>query len=259
MKTMRKYSADELYEILKSHANWLHDGTGICADLSYTILRRADLHGVDLRGANLSYADLKGANLHDANLENAILNHADLEGANLECALLHRAYLEWAVLNRTNLKGTILTNAMMWCASFDRAWFASDTCINWPLSCPDEGAFIGWKKCFAVKPMEFYIGRTALSTALSVIVKLRILDGSKRSSATSRTCRCDRAEVLDIQDLFGNSLDGIVAHSRFNEDFTYTVGKIVSVDDFDECRWHECAPGIHFFITKQEAIDYLDI
>lgn len=30
----------------------------------------------------------------------------------------------------------------------------------------------------------------------------------------------------------------------------------VSVADFDENRWNECAPGIHFFITREEAVRY---
>jgi hypothetical protein len=32
---------------------------------------------------------------------------------------------------------------------------------------------------------------------------------------------------------------------------------MVTPDSFDEDRWHECAPGIHFFITRQEAVDYI--
>lgn len=37
----------------------------------------------------------------------------------------------------------------------------------------------------------------------------------------------------------------------------YEVGKTVSVDDFDENRWHECSTGIHFFITREEAVRYI--
>jgi hypothetical protein len=28
------------------------------------------------------------------------------------------------------------------------------------------------------------------------------------------------------------------------------------VENFNEDRWNECAAGIHFFITREEAIDY---
>jgi hypothetical protein len=55
-------------------------------------------------------------------------------------------------------------------------------------------------------------------------------------------------------------MDGKVAeetvHSNYNANFMYQKGQTVSVDNFEEDRWLECAPGIHFFITKQEAIDY---
>ena len=34
------------------------------------------------------------------------------------------------------------------------------------------------------------------------------------------------------------------------------VGKAVEVTDFNKDRWRECAKSIHFFISRQEAIDY---
>ena len=36
----------------------------------------------------------------------------------------------------------------------------------------------------------------------------------------------------------------------------YKVGEDVLPDSFDENRWNEYSHGIHFFINKQEAIDY---
>ena len=47
-----------------------------------------------------------------------------------------------------------------------------------------------------------------------------------------------------------------VVYSNYDSSFAYRVGEIVSVDNFDTNRWNECAPGIHFFITRQEAVDY---
>jgi len=44
--------------------------------------------------------------------------------------------------------------------------------------------------------------------------------------------------------------------STYDNSFKYQVGEIVEVENFDEDRWKECSSGIHFFITKQEAIDY---
>ena len=38
--------------------------------------------------------------------------------------------------------------------------------------------------------------------------------------------------------------------------FKYTVGETVEVKDFDPDRWNECSTGIHFFMDRQEAVEY---
>ena len=90
-----------------------------------------------------------------------------------------------------------------------------------------------------------------------VIVKLLIPEDAKRSSGTGRKCRADKAVVLEIQDLAGEALEGVVARSIFDSLFTYEVGKTVEPrEPFDGCRWNECGSGIHFFINRQEAVNY---
>ncbi len=88
-----------------------------------------------------------------------------------------------------------------------------------------------------------------------MIVKLRITEDAKRSSATSRKCRCSKAEVLSITTFDGEEVKDGVAYSKWDSSFVYRVGKTVKVSDFDEDRWNECSTGIHFFMTKQEAIN----
>ena len=51
-----------------------------------------------------------------------------------------------------------------------------------------------------------------------------------------------------------NNPSSIIIISSYDLDFVYRVGETVSVDDFDDNRWNECAPGIHFFITRQISI-----
>ena len=104
--------------------------------------------------------------------------------------------------------------------------------------CPEEDEFIGWKK------------------ASDKIIKLKIPKDALRSSATSRKCRCNKAKVLEIYNLDGTVAEEREAGSDYNKDFIYKVGKTVEVDNFCEDRWNECAPGIHFFINRQEAINY---
>ena len=67
-------------------------------------LRRADLHGADLREADLRGADLLGANLHEADLHGADLRGADLREADLHGADLHEADLRGADLHGADLE-----------------------------------------------------------------------------------------------------------------------------------------------------------
>lgn len=111
-----------------------------------------------------------------------------------------------------------------------------------PMTCPDTGSFIGWKKC-----------------SKDLIVKLQIPEDAKRCSATGRKCRCDRAIVLEIQNIDGTKADVDTAYSAYENatQFAYKIGETVEPEQpFDEDRWNECASGIHFFINRQEAVDY---
>ena len=191
-------------------------------------------HGLDcLRGANLSYANLSGAKLSGANLRGANLSYADLYGANLSYANLYGADLSYADLSGANLRGANLRGANL-----------SELTVAQTSILPDEGDVIGWKKAFA-------------DDDTPVIVKLLIPADAKRSNSTGRKCRASTARVLDLQDKQGNSLPpDTTAYSSYDPDFTYKKGETVHVEDFDTNRWDECAPGIHFFITRIEAVEY---
>ena len=79
---MKRYTPEELAEVLRLHKLWLDDEEGgYMADLSGANLSRANLSG-----ANLSRANLSGADLYMANLSGANLYMADLSGANLYMA-----------------------------------------------------------------------------------------------------------------------------------------------------------------------------
>ena len=124
--------------------------------------------------------------------------------------------------------------------------------INIPMVCPEHGAFIGWK-------LGYYYGepdRNGSRPIFPALIKLEIPVDAKRSSAFGRKCRCDKAKVLEIENYF-NSESIKCAFSYYDRSFVYTKNKEVSVSDFDENRWHECAPGIHFFMTRIEAENYL--
>lgn len=156
----------------------------------------------------------------------ASLSGASLYGANLTGADLARADLSGADLYGANLARANLTGANLSGANHAEAALAQT------VVCP-EGDIIGWKKCKG--------GR---------LVRLLIPSDAKRSNASGRKCRAEYAKVLAILD--GNeSVDE--ARSQHNPGFIYRVGEMVHPDAFDEDRWNECAPGIHFYITQAEA------
>ena len=122
--------------------------------------------------------------------------------------------------------------------------------------CPPEGSFIGYK----IAVSGHYDEDSAIFFRNYSIIKLRIPEDAKRSSAISgygAKCRCNKAEVLDIFDINNKSKKYSVAVSLYDKTFLYTVGKMVVVDDFCEDRFKECAPGIHFFMSSFEAVTYL--
>ena len=206
--------------------------TDLCdADLCDADLCDADLRDADLCGANLRGADLRDANLRDANLRGADLRGANLRGADLRGANLRDADLRGADLRDADLRGADLRGANLRDANLRDA----KGCY---LSCPTEGSFIGWKK------------------ASGHIVKLRIPEDARRSSATGHKCRCDKAYVMEIQNMDGTKATEDTVRADHDKNFVYTVGATVEVPDFDDNRWSECAPGIHFFIDRRAAVEY---
>lgn len=180
--------------------------------------------------ANLCNADLSNTDLSDANLRCADLQYANLVGANLRGANLYGANLSYANLHYANLY-----QADLCFADLNNA----KNIPFIPYACPDTGSFIGYKKAGAY------------------IVELKILSDARRCSATGRKCRCDRAEVLSIQHFDKNiPCDKKAVASDFNRNFIYRVGEIVEEPNFDEDRWNECTRGIHFFVNRQEAVEF---
>lgn len=128
-----------------------------------------------------------------------------------------------------------------------------------PTACPEEGSFIAFKKvrwCFKGTnncfPKEGY-----------AIAVLEIPAEAKRSSANGRKCRCDRAKVIRFERLDGTEIKrpGLYKFkSTFEPRFEYKKDAIIKpmggVRKFNKNRYQECASGIHFFITRREAVNY---
>mgnify|MGYP001777623958 CR=1 FL=1 len=109
--------------------------------------------------------------------------------------------------------------------------------LFYPLTCPEKGEYTAFKK------------------ADEKIVELTIPADAKRLSASGRKCRASKAVVVSITELDGTPAPaGDEACSDYDSSFVYRVGETVEVQNFDENRWNACAPGIHHYITREEAV-----
>ena len=173
----------------------------------------------DLSYANMRGADLCSANMSDADLRGANMSDANLRGANMWDANLRGANLCGADLRYADLHYANLCDANMW--DIDR--LRKGIKLSEPI--------IGWKKC-----------------KNNVLVKLEIPRGAIVFSINNNKCRTDKAKVLEII-----GADRAYSNYKF---FSYYVGDIIEVFNFN-CEYNfECAEGIHFFKTREEAENY---
>ena len=142
-------------------------------------------------------------------------------GANLSGADLSGADLSGAYLSGAYLSGAELSGAN------GAALAIAETRIL------PAGDLVGWKACQG-----------------KVLVRLRIPADAKRSHAFGRKCRAECAEVLEV-------LGGDVGISRHDNKTKYRAGATVRADEWCDDWTQECAGGIHFFITREEAESYV--
>ena len=152
-----------------------------------------------------------------------------LSGADLRGAYLFSADLSGADLSGADLRGADLHGAKL--SPFQIV--------------PQEGGFYCYKK------VRFGQGEAVLTLRIPATA-------ARTSSLVGRKCRASVAKAVKAETLDGTPITDAAAvfRSLRESEFTYRVGKTVSVSDFDPDIRVECAKGVHFFITKQEAVDY---
>jgi hypothetical protein len=205
-----------------SSIDFSNDGKGF--DFSNAILFNVNFSAANLENCNFTGATMRGADFAFANLTNAVFQDACLIDSDFTCSDLTNANFKWASIFNSDFNEAEFTNTI-----FSMSDYGS-------IRCPEEGSFIAFKKLRG-----------------GLICKLRIPEDALRSSATTNKCRASKAEVISIK-----NGDEMVERgfSLFEDSFVYRVGDVVEADDFDENRWRECASGIHFFLTEQQAKDY---
>ena len=157
------------------------------------------------------------ANLCDADLRGVDLRGADLRGADLRDADLCGVDLRGADLCGVDLRGAK----------------NSELALVRVSHIPAEGGFMAWKQCMN-----------------NTLVRLWIPEDAQRSHAGGRKCRATHAQVIEV---IGAEF-GVSCHDRKT---TYRKGETVVCDKWCEDRWQECAGGIHFFLHRLEAEEFV--
>ena len=148
----------------------------------------------------------------------AIKSRANLSGANLYGADLSGADLSGADLSGADLSGANLYGADLSGAKNVALGIAKTRILP-------EGELIGWKKL-----------------ANGTLCKLRVPTEAKRSHAFGRKCRAEYVDVIEGE--------GVSIHDGKTQ---YAPGARVTCDKWSENWQEECAGGIHFYITREEA------
>lgn len=240
-----KITWEEFNPLYQEHLLWLEDKEGKRLsiherDFSHLNLSKLNLSFADLKYNTFRQCDFKSSNLSCADLSNCILYGSDFRLANLYGARLNgndfynvdlrNADMRYAEINGSNFRDAKTNNTNI-----------ENVKINiftngYPLSCPEKGAFTAYKR------------------AQGYIIELLVPEDAQRSSAFGRKCRCDKVQVVAITKRDGAPADVTSLHSDYDENFIYTIGETVLVEDFDTNRWNECSKGIHFYITREEAL-----
>jgi hypothetical protein len=208
----------------------------VAAVMAQVNLSGSDLSNSDLRGSNLSDSNLSGSNLRGSNLRGSDLSNSDLRGSDLRDSNLSGSSLRGSDLRGSDLRDSNLRDSNLRDSDLRgsdlRDSNLRDSDLERLLSqrtiLPD-GELIGWKKLQG-----------------GVICKLRIPSNAKRvGGLIDRKCRAEFAVVLEG--------DGKSQHDGTQ----YKVGAHIEPDRFDPNPLVECSHGIHFFITRKEAEDYV--
>ena len=221
--------------------------------------------GADLRGAetgnwapgacfnkaNFRAANLKGTCFYDCEFQNADFSYADFTGADLQNSDFKEALLRDTIFDEANISGSSFEHARLndyddddWGIETHRIHRglkgvveSEETPFIVPMSCPTHGSFIGWYGTVVATKNDRIFG----------ILKLEIPKDVRRSSAEDEKCRCDKAKLIKILDVFGHDLG--VSETTISdgaEEYPLVVGQITEVKNSEENRFKEGA-GIPFY------------
>jgi len=212
-------------------------------------LREVKFKNMDLAGWDLSNLDIYKGSFSNCNLNAAVLDgckadhvafyDCDVRDMKIRNAKLRAGSFRYHDVEGVDISGTNIYACILEDAHNQDKMIIDDDTKWYKMSCPEEGAFIAWKCCTDLR-----------------VVQMLVPADAKRCMATMETGRVSKVKVLSIK-----SIDETErfdwAQSTVDQDFFYETGKwLEPANGFQEDRWKDSSPGIHFFLDRQQCVDY---
>ena len=213
-------------------------------DLSEITFKGLDFSGIDMSNLNLRRATFDECNLNGVDFHNSMMDHVAFYDCDIRNMKLNDCKVRGASFRGNDMEGIDLSGANIYAAVLEDATNQDKVIYNeetqwYKMRCPEEGPFIAWKCC----------------TELRVVMMLVPAD-AKRCMATMETGRVSKVKVLAIKSI-DETQSWTWAQSTVDPDFYYEVGQwIEPANGFQEDRWKDSSPGIHFFLDRQQCVDY---
>ena len=127
--------------------------------------------------------------------------------------------------------------------------------------CPEEGGFIAYKKVAMVNKT------VPLPQSRFCIAVLEIPEDARRLTAIDPCktgpkdfvykCRADKVKVLRIESISGKTINKKAFSCFYDNYCTYKAGEMIYADAFDHDNRNQCSNGIHFFMKREDAVNYM--
>ena len=219
---------------------------------------KGDYDGTNLSGVafyeSITESRFIGANLRETRFIGIDISWVGFSLANLSTSVFDRCYFNEVSFRGANLVDAVFINCKFKDCDFTAAnlYNTRFTACNLPLKEYMKGKvltedIIGYKGIRQRQPS--HIGMA--------IATLKIPKGAMVFSINGDKCRTNKAIVLDISSVYNPEKKKYDRGRSIHNGMSYYVGDEFTIHNFD-CQYNkECSTGIHFFMSREEAINYV--
>lgn len=212
-------------------------------------LREVKFKNMNLQGWDLSNLDLYKASFENCRLNGAVMNNCradhiafydcDIRNLKLTNSMSRAVSFRYNDMEGIDISGSDIYASVLEDAHNQDKVIYDDRTRWYKMSCPEEGAFIAWKCCTDLR-----------------VVQMLVPADAKRCMAAMETGRASKVKVLTIKSI-DETEEFDWAQSTVDPDFYYERGQwLEPANGFQEDRWKDSSPGIHFFLDRQQCVDY---